>query len=40
MAQVAARAQAQGAHLARTVVLVLYAQLMHWAQRFWAQQFP
>ena len=40
LAQVAAHAQAQGAHLARTVVLVPYAQLMPWAQRFWAQQFP
>ncbi|WP_422843193.1 PD-(D/E)XK nuclease family protein [Acidovorax sp. M2(2025)] len=40
LAQVAAHAAAQGTHLARTVVLVPYAQLMPWAQRFWAQQFP
>ncbi|OYD51627.1 PD-(D/E)XK nuclease family protein [Acidovorax kalamii] len=40
LAQVAAHASAQGAHLARTVVLVPYAQLMPWAQRHWALQFP
>ncbi len=40
LAQVAAHAQAHGAHLARTVVLVPYAQLMPWAQRHWALQFP
>lgn len=40
LAQVAAHVQAQGGHLARTVVLVPYAQLMPWAQRHWAQQFP
>lgn len=40
LAQVAAHARAQGAHLARTVVLVPYAQLMPWAQRHWALQFP
>jgi ATP-dependent helicase/nuclease subunit B len=40
LAQVAAHAGAQGAHLARTVVLVPYAQLMPWAQRHWALQFP
>src|SRR3989344_4819115 len=34
------RALAHGAHLARTVVLVPYAQLMPWAQRHWALQFP
>ncbi|MDH4416257.1 MAG: PD-(D/E)XK nuclease family protein [Acidovorax sp.] len=40
LAQVAAHAAARGAHLARTVVLVPYAQLMPWAQRHWALQFP
>ena len=40
LARVAAHAQAHGAHLARTVVLVPYAQLMPWAQRHWVQQFP
>ncbi|PUA97450.1 ATP-dependent helicase/nuclease subunit B [Acidovorax sp. 107] len=40
LAQVAAHAKAHGAHLARTVVLVPYAQLMPWAQRLWAQQVP
>ncbi|WP_298211298.1 PD-(D/E)XK nuclease family protein [Acidovorax sp.] len=40
LAQVAGHVQAQGGHLARTVVLVPYAQLMPWAQRHWAQQFP
>ena len=40
LARVAAHASAQGAHLARTVVLVPYAQLMPWAQRHWALQFP
>ena len=34
LAQVAAHAQAQGAHPARTVVRCPYAQLMPWAQRF------
>ncbi|WP_288481926.1 PD-(D/E)XK nuclease family protein [uncultured Acidovorax sp.] len=40
LAQVAAHASARGAHLARTVVLVPYAQLMPWGQRLWGQQFP
>lgn len=40
LVQVAEHAQAQGAHLARTVVLVPYAHLMPWAQRHWAHQFP
>ena len=40
MAQVRALLVQRGAHPARTVVLVPYAQLMPWAQRFWAQQFP
>lgn len=40
LARVVAHAGARGAHLARTVVLVPYAQLMPWAQRYWAQQFP
>lgn len=40
LAQVAAHVGARGAHLARTVVLVPYAQLMPWGQRLWGQQFP
>ena len=32
--------QALGAHPARTVVLVPYAQLMPWAQRYWGQAHP
>ena len=35
LAQVAAHAQAHGAHLARTVVLVPYAQLMGVARAAW-----
>jgi len=36
LAQVQAHMQALGAHPARTVVLLPYAQLMPWAQRYWA----
>lgn len=36
LAQVNLHMRAQGAHPARTVVLVPYAQLMPWAQRYWA----
>lgn len=40
VAQVTAWLQASGAHAARTVVLVPYAQLMQPAQRAWARQVP
>ncbi|MDP3227308.1 MAG: PD-(D/E)XK nuclease family protein [Acidovorax sp.] len=36
LAQVEVHMQGLGAHPARTVVLVPYAQLMPWAQRYWA----
>ncbi|EER58332.1 conserved hypothetical protein, partial [Acidovorax delafieldii 2AN] len=36
LARVQAHMQALGAHPARTVVVVPYAQLMPWAQRYWA----
>ncbi|MBV7431187.1 MULTISPECIES: PD-(D/E)XK nuclease family protein [unclassified Acidovorax] len=36
LGQVAGHLRQQGAHPARTVVLVPYAQLMPWAQRYWA----
>ncbi len=38
LARVEAHLQALAAHPARTVVLVPYAQLMPWAQRYWALQ--
>ena len=40
LADVATQIDALGAHPARTVVLLPYAQLMPLAERLWAQQFP
>lgn len=39
-AQVVAHLRGVGAHAARTVVLVPYAQLMPWAQRYWSLHQP